>query len=533
MDTNKKDTFDSLNSDINLYKDGLEIVEGMLELYKSFFDLTDREGRKRHLIIDYGVNVIERYKEQWIEVFEDILIFRDNKLKIEIREIKVDDYNYIIYGMEKFFIKEYEVFLSSWDLEAATFMERNSCIKNIGGYMMGQSKEAILNFNLKCIKEIIEAVRAEAYIELNNVINLFNRSISIEKDDLKYFIEHEGSIELSIFFDEVNLIRDSVLNKIETVEEKLKEIIEESLVEKTLSNINTAIEEKLRSIIKAYKDEINKIYISNMKFDLKGLPHKFNNKVIKNEELYRRCRAVLEVELNYLQFVRMIGIECLRILEAKAKADFNNVFTREFYSVINDGKSFTDFENIVEGYKIKADFILKNLTIGLLNDFIQRYNEIIHLMLRDRKYRIEKLYLFKPINYMGNFNLYESSEVIHLHKLIYKIYDSYDVKNNDNHKVKEIKRIYIGLDEEEEKSIHNFNLFLESVEVDEDRRSSLQEEKKIVYQGIAAFKDELWSILDGRFIRIFNWFNEMIKGSIEHLDVGSKMYENSINYTDY
>ncbi|MEG2936764.1 MAG: hypothetical protein RR844_09805, partial [Clostridium sp.] len=161
MDTNKKDTFGSLSNDINLYKDGLEIVEGMLELYKNFFDLTDKEGRKHHLIIDYGVNVTEKYKEQWIEVFDNILIFRDNKLKLEIKGLKVEDYNYIIYGMEKFFLKEYEVFLSSWDLEAATFVERNSCIKNIGGYMIEQSKEAILNFNLKCIKEIIEAVRAE------------------------------------------------------------------------------------------------------------------------------------------------------------------------------------------------------------------------------------------------------------------------------------------------------------------------------------------------------------------------------------
>lgn len=533
MDINKKDTFGSLNNDINLYKDGLEIVEGMLELYKSFFDLTDREGGKRYLIIDYGVSLIERYKEQWIEIFDNILIFRNNKLKVEIRKIKVEDYNYIVYGMEKIFLKEYEVFLSSWDLEAATFVERNSCIKNIGSYMIGQSKEAILNFNLRCIKEIIEAVRVEAYIKLNNVINLFDRSISIEKDDLKYFIEHEGSIDLSIFYDEVSLMRDAVLNKIEALEDKIKEIIQESLVKKTLSNINKATEEKLRSIIKAYKDEINKVYISNMKSDLKSLPHKFNNKVIKNEEIYRRCRSVLEVELNYLQFVKMIGIECLRILECKAKADFNNVFICEFYSVINDGKSFADFENIVEGYKIKADFILRNLTMKLLKDFTQRYNEIVHLMLRDRKYRIEKLYFFKPINYMGNFNLYEASEVIHLHKLIYKIYDSYDVENNYNHKVMEIKRIYMGLDQEVEKSIHNFSSFLESVEVDEYIRSSLQEEKKIIYQGISAFKDELWSILNGRFISIFNCFNEMIKESIEHLDAGSKIYENSINYTDY
>lgn len=533
MTINVKDTFDSLNNDINLYKDGLELIEGVLELYKTFFDLRDKDGRDKYFIIDCGVNIIEKYKKQWIDLFDNILIFRNSKCDFDIKDIKVDEFHYIIHGMEKFFLKEYGLFLSSWDLEVATFIEKNNSAKNSKFYMIEQSKEQIKNFNLNTIKEIIESVRKEASGELNNIIKAFNRSISIEKDDLRYFIINETSIDLNIFYDELNFMREAVLRKFDDLQEKIKLLIEEKLVKKTLGDINKVTEEKFAVIIRKYKNELNKCYILTIDLMENPMVCCNKNKLITNESLYRRCGAVLEVEINYLQFVRAIGVECLRILEKEAEAVFNNVFNCEFYSGIPDVKFSVDLKNLIEAYKTKSDFILKNLVMGLLKEFINTYHEEILLMLKNRKARIEKLYVFKPITYMGQFHIYEPSVVVHLQRYLSDIYDYYDLKGSKNQELYEIKRTYIGLNEEVKKAVDSFNSSLESIQIEEYKEDSFQSEKVMIHRYTTALKAELWMALNSRYITVFNSFNTMVRRTIEHLQGEMKAFENNIDYSDY
>lgn len=533
MGINKKHVFDSLNNDINLYKDALEIVEGILELYKDYFDLKDRELNNKHLIIDYGVNIIEKYKKQWIELFDNILVFKNNKLELMIKEIKVEDFDYIVYGMEKFFLEGYGLFLSSWDLEVATFGERNSNIKNVSAYMIEQSKEAIQNFNVEYIKEVIEVVISEVHLDLNKVIKVFNRSILIEKDDLKYFIINEASIALNVFYDEVNLVREAILRKFDDLQRKIKVIIEEKLTKKTLEQINKVTEEKIGLIIGRYKEELNKYYILTIDLRGKTIGCSYNNKLITKESLYRRCGSVLEVELKYLQFVRAVGVECFRIIEQEAEAVFNNVFDCEFYSGIHDVKFSRDLKNLIEAYRIKGDFILGNMVMGLLKDFINRYHEIILLMLKNRNDRIEKLYVFKPINYMGNFNIYEPSVVVQLQRLLNDIYASYDLKTNKSQELKEIKRVCIGLNEEIENTVERFNSSLEGFEIKDHMKSFFKDEKIIIHRSITALKSNLWSVLNSRFITLFNCFNGMVGRSIEQLEKEIKFFKNNASYSDY
>lgn len=533
MDIKKEDTFDSLNNDINLYKDALEIMEGILELYKSCFDLKDRELNNKHFIIDYGVNIIEKYKEQWIELFDNILVFKNNKSELMINDIKVEDFDYIIHGMGNLFLTEYGLFLSSWDLEVATFKERNRNAKKINSYMIEQSKEEILNFNIKYIKEIIVAVRHEVRLELNNDIKEFNKSASIEKEDLKYFIINEGSMKLSIFSDEFNLMRESVSRKVDDLHGKIKVIIEEKLVKKTLELINKVTEEKVGLIIRRYKEELNRYYISTIDLRGKTIDCSYNNKLITDEGLYRRCGAVAEVELTYLQFIRRVGVECLRILEQEAEALFNNVFNCEFYSGLHDIKFVGDFKNLIEAYKIKGDFILDNMVKKLLKEFINRYHEIIFLMLQNRKDRIEKLYVFKPITYMGNFQIYEPSVVVQFQRLLKDIYDNYDLKANKKEALKGLKRTYIGLNEEVKKAVDKFNSSLGSFEINDDTKNSFKDEKVILHRGITLLKAELWRALNSRFISVFNCFNGMVVKSIEQLEGEIKLLESKINYSDY
>lgn len=540
MGINKKHVFDSLNNDINLYKDTLEIVEGILKLYRGYFDLKDRELNNKHLIIDYGVNIIEKYKKRWIELFDNILVFKSNKSELMIKEIKVEDFDYIIHGMEKFFLEGYGLFLSSWDLEVVTFGERNSNIKNVSTYMIEQSKEAIQNFNVKYIKEVIEVVISEVHLDLNKVIKAFNRSILTEKDDLKYFIINEASIALNVFYDEVNLVREAILRKFDDLQGKIKVIIEEKLIKKTLEQINKVTEEKIGLIIGRYKEKLNKYYI--LTIGLRGKPIdlrektigcSYNNKLITKESLYRRCGAVLQVELKYLQFVRAIGVECFRIIEQEAEAVFNNVFDCEFYSGIHDVKFSSDLKNLIEAYRIKGDFILGNMVMGLLKDFIHRYHEIIPLMLKNRNDRIEKLYVFKPITYMGNFNIYEPSVVVQLQRLLNDIYASYDLKTNKSQELKEIKRVCIGLNEEIENIVEKFNSSLEGFEITDHMKSFFKDEKIIIHRSITALKSNLWSVLNSRFITVFNCFNGMVGRSIEELEKEIKLFENNASYSDY
>lgn len=533
MGINKKDVFDSLNNDINLYKDALGIVEGILELYKSYFDLKDRELNNKHLIIDYGVNIIEKYKKQWIELFDNILVFKNNKSQLMINEIKAEEFDYIIHGMEKFFLEGYGLFLDSWNLELATFVEKNGGIEGVSSYIIKQFKEAIQNFNIKYIKEVIEAVRSEVHLDLNKVIKVFNRSILIEKDDLKYFIINEASIDLNVFYDEVKLVREAILRKFDDLQGKIKVIIEEKLAKKIYEQINKVTEEKIDLIINRYKEELNKYYILTIDLGGKTIGCSYNNKLITKESLYKRCGAVIEAELKYLQLVRAIGVECFRIIEQEAEAVFNNVFNCEFYLGIYDVKFSNDLKNLIEAYKIKGNFILVNMVMGLLKDFIHIYHKIILMMLKNRIDRIEKLYVFKPITYMGNFNIYEPSVVVQLQRLLNDIYASYDLKANKNQELKEIKRGCVGLSEEIEKTVEKFNSSLECFEIKDHMNNFFKDEKIIIHRSITELKSNLWSILNSRFITVFNCFNGMVGRSIEQLEKEIKFFKNNASYSDY
>ncbi|WP_040192178.1 hypothetical protein [Clostridium culturomicium] len=531
MDANIKDTFDSLNNDINLYKDGLEIVEGMLELYRSFFCLTDKEGNSRNFIIDYGVNIIEKYKKQWIDLFENAMIFRNIKSLPEIQEIKVENFNYIFYSMEKFFLKEYGLFLNSWNLEIATFVERNSNVKNINVYIIEQSKDDIRKFNLKFIKQIIEEVKSEAYLEMDNLVKALGKSISIEHDDLKYFIANKSSMDLNTFYDEVNLMRESVFMKIDEFQEKVKVIIEEKLVKETLNKINQATEEKLGLIIKNYIETLNKYYILTMDMEKKTTMCRCRNSLITNESLYRRCISVLEGELTYICFVKSIYIEGFRSFEQETQGRFNDVFNHEFYSSIYDIRFPSDFENLIEAYEVKTSFILNSLVTEIIKSFIYKCEEIILFMVKNRKERIEKLYVFKPITYMGNFNIYEPSVMLQLHRGLNDIYLNYDLKLNESKELKAVKKAYLGLKEEVYDIVKTFNY--KNIEVESLLDVTVEEENNIIHSNVTFLKDEAWKLLNSRLINIFNSFNSMIERSIKQLELEINLYKSRIDYIDY
>lgn len=531
MDTSKKDTFDSVNNDINLYKDELEIVDGMLAFYKSLFDLRDSQGKESSFIIDYGVNIIENYRQEWIKLFDNILIFKNNILDFPIKDIKAEDYNYIIYGMEKIFLKEYELFLNSWDIEAATFSERNSNTENIRKYMIEQSKEEIRGFNIKYIKDIIYTERNNAEVELKSTIKAFNKSVYIEKEDLKYFINHEGSMDLKIFYDEVNFIRESVLNKFDDLMETIEDIIKEKLVKKTLKQINAATEEKLNCILTNYKEAINKCCISKIQLKEDSKVLRGNNKLLSKNSFYTRCVAILENEITYFQFVKAVGGEYFRIQDQEAKGLFNEVFTSEFYGGIYSVQFYSDFENLIEAYNIKVNFILDNLLNGLLLEYIKGYEEIVVKMLQVRKNIISKLYIFKPITYMGNFNIYEPIFTAQLHNLLSEVYNSYDFKDNKNRELMKIKTGYVGLKEEVEKGIKIFKQSLGELQM-EEKNYSVNEATIKVYEAVGALKEYMWKVLHNRFVKGFAVFNGSITQSIEVFEREVTLYEGKVEYQD-
>lgn len=533
MGINERDAFDSLNEEINLYKDSIEILEGILELYKSFFDLKDRNGENKHFLIDYGINIVEKYEYQWIELFDDILIYRKNEVKFEVEDIKAEDFDYIIYGMEKFFNREYRLFLNSWNLEVASFIEKNNRAKNIKVFIDEQNKETIQNFNLKSIKEIIELVRNEAKFEINQVIKRFNKSIGVEKDDLRYFINNKSTIENNVFYDELNLMRETVLRKVDELQSKVKIIIEEKLVKKSLEDINKLTEEKIFAMIKRYKEELNRRYTSILETKEKKITGRYTGKLITSESLHRRCGVILEVELNYLEFVKAVGVECFRILEKEAEAVVNNVFNWEFYSGIYDVKFLSDLENLFEIYKIKGDFILGSMVKGLLKEFIERYQGIINLMIKTRKSRVERLYVFKPITQMGNIFIYDPAIMVHLERYLIDIYDSYDLKQNKNKEMDKIKRAYIGLNDEIERAIEKFNYALKNITAAEGWSNSIQEEKVMLHKAVTLLKEELIKSLNSRFITVFNSFSAMVLRNIQSIENQIKANENNINYSDY
>ena len=152
-------------------------------------------------------------------------------------------------------------------------------------------------------------------------------------------------------------------------------------------------------------------------------------------------------------------------------------------------------------------------------------------MVKNRKERIEKLYVFKPITYMGNFNIYEPSVMLQLHRGLNDIYLNYNLKLNESKELKAVKKAYLGLKEEVYDIVKTFNY--KNIEVESLLDVTVEEENNIIHSNVTFLKDEAWKLLNSRLINIFNSFNSMIERSIKQLELEINLYKSRIDYIDY
>lgn len=525
MKNNKKDTFDSLNNRINAYKDGLGILEGLLNLYKSCFDFDNQESLINNLTIDYGVKVIETYKSDGLKVFHNILMGDLSNNDYIITNIEYGNCIYPLETIESFTLDSFNFFINTMDLEINTFLEKNEFeFSDLEFYMNITSIDSLKKLILDLIKNTIKKSKKFVVDEIRLKVEEANRSLWTMKKEISVLISDKDNIEWEVFIEQFLYLRDGYLERIEELQNIIRSLAEEAFLKSSVKHINRIIQYEMQKLMDKYKGNLNKCFILKLVNGRDNYREScfVKTKAIDAKETDTRCWEILSLELEYFSLGLRLVVNNFNVLEGKFKANLDSIFYNEFYSPMYVVESQEDFSTMIEAFKTKASYIVYNIVINMFKLFTIEYHKSISLIAKKRIESIEKLYFFKPISYMGFVKIYNPEIVVGLQKELYAIYGTYDFKRNMDEGIDKIFSSSTILNSEVEELIEVFTYKLNI----ESSNAELNEKKKSFQENINNLKSDLWEKIYDKFIYNYIYLNQSILNNIDSIKRAMKLYEN-------
>ncbi|GEM_PF-5136994 len=523
MENKKEATFDSLNDDINSYSDALEILNNMGTLYKSYFNFQQNKLINRDdFIVDCGTHVIGKCSVKGLRIFHDILTSNTTEFN-QIINIPDDEILYTIAEVQKTISQRLHLFSSSWYLEVRTFVEKNGPkLNDLNYHMVMASIDYSKSFIFDIMATTMERHHKKVTEKVKKEIAGFNRRLWILQRDIKSQFQNKRNLESREFNEGIFSVRDRFLEEVEGLKSSIEQLIVNELFIDSARYISTVMESEIQLQIHKYKKKLNKCFIEEMSLlkEKRSYDYNFNNKNVDKAELYGKCREVLCVEGENLRLMLRMIVEDFNIIMDEIKFNLESVFYNEFYSPIYDVKSEADFKAMMMAFQDKVSYFVYNLAMNMIEIFNKRYHSNIISKMKDRSERISKMYLFKPIGYMGTFNIYNPTVVIDLQRKLCDLYNAYnfevDCDEEIGRKLGSQKTFKGKVQELIDKYIYYSKRSL--VWENGSMEGSIEEKKKKFYENIYNLNKVFWEVLDSEFIYKFDYLNQSIRRDLEWLE---------------
>ena len=370
-------------NDINLYRDGIEILEETLNIYINYFSLSSYGLEDINLIIEYLVNGIEKYKNNILNAFYNYHII-ENQDYIDFKlhyGINFKEFLSNIENFKRYSIINLKCFFSFWRLELETYVERNnmSLFKD-KSYILIEIINNIENSVICILDETLDKGETVAINKLDYEILNFNKIIFDLDEELKKIFMDKYEIHSLSLNERLIILSDSFLDNVDELEKCIKTIFKNEFFIENLTQIDTTVEESIKKLINKYKKELNKLYVdelNNKEDTLKEICN-FENKITDIDKIYEIFIDIISLENEYLKYMSYTFVKSFNLIENKLKYNLSRVFYNEFYRTIYDINSIEDLILIVESLEIKVNYIICNMATYMLNIFEDRYNSVIY-----------------------------------------------------------------------------------------------------------------------------------------------------------
>ena len=524
----KNDMTRYVNSKINLYRDGIEMLEEILKLYINCFSLNNGYSGESNLIIDYGIDVIEKYKNNILNTFYNVIEnqdYIDSKLqdRINFKEFLSNIENFkrsIIINLKQFF--------SFWRLELETYIEKNNMdFFKKKSYVCLETINSIEKSIIDILNVTVGKGEAIAINKLEYEIVNFNKSLFDLDEEIKKIFMNKYEIHSLSLNERLILLSDRFLDNIDELENNIQVILKNEFFIESLTYIDTAVEEDIKKLINKYKKELNNLYayeLNNKKSTLKST-YNFENKIIGMDKLNERFIKIISLEKDYLKYILNDFIEKFNLTESELKYNLSRVFYNEFYRAVYNIRSIEDLILTVESLDIKVNYIIYNMVTYMMNIFESRYNSTI-FKLRKRIDVIENRYIFKPVKFADNYNIYNLDKIQQLQEKLFKLYSGHNKFSIDIN-IDEV--LYYGYNFKNyiEDFIEKIKLYKNNYKFDVELMFKI---KKHLLKNIKFMEDNIWMMIDTQIINQSNYLNDKLVKDVDIIKRDIRIYESELSY---
>lgn len=516
-------------NEINLYSDGIEILEEILKLYINCFSLSKGYSEESNRIIDYEIEDIEKYKNNALSTFYNIIENQDY-MYLELLQDGIN-FKEVLNNIENFkmdIIINLNQFFSFWRLELETYIEKNNMeFFKDKRYIFLETINSIESFINDMLNVTLDKGEVIVINKLEYEILNFNKSTFDLIEEIKKIVMDKYEIHSLSLNERLIILSDRFLDNIDELENNIKVILKNEFFIESLMNIDIVVEEEIKKLINKYKRELNKLYayeLNNKKSTLKNI-YNFESKIIDMDKIYEIFIEIISLEKDYLKYTLDNFIKKSNLIENELKYNLSRVFYNEFYRVVYDINSIDDLILTVESLDIKVNCIIYNMVTYMMTIFESRYNSTIY-KLRKRINIIENKYIFKPIKFFNSYSIYNIDKVQQLQEKLFKLYNGYNKFSIDIN-IDEV--LYYG------DNFKNYiEHFIEKIKLDRNNYNFdielLFKIKKYLLKNIKMIEDNIWMTMDIELRNKFNYLNDKLVKDIDIIKSDIRIYESELSY---